>query len=378
MSTRLSVVATSRNDGHGGHLVERMQWFVNGLDHHARSTGTDVELIMVEWNPPEASAPLADVIRWPARGPLIARVVTVPKSVHDAYSGATQLPLFQMIAKNVGIRRATGEYVLATNVDVLLSDELGRFLVNDLQPHVLYRADRYDVDLPLDREMTVPEVLEYCAEHPLRMMRQDGVYYPGRGRVVPHCTGALDYARAELHRWAKSAVGRGNTPLARSPSSSARRSLSSSLHGVVDKCRSARDHRVLPRLHTNACGDFTLLARDDWSLLRGYPEWPMFSWNLDSVLLYQAAAAGIGEVDLPPTMPVFHIEHEKGSGWTPEGHGDLFGRLDRGGVEYLTDRGLRLEAVRLVRKARRGIAEPLNGPSWGLGDEDLGDEVCAG
>src|SRR5262249_12417724 len=33
-------------------------------------------------------------------------------------------------------------------------------------------------------------------------------------------------------------------------------------------------------LHTNACGDFTLLAREDWARLRGYAEWPIFSWHL--------------------------------------------------------------------------------------------------
>jgi hypothetical protein len=33
-----------------------------------------------------------------------------------------------MIAKNVGIRRARGRFVLATNVDILLDDALVRFL----------------------------------------------------------------------------------------------------------------------------------------------------------------------------------------------------------------------------------------------------------
>jgi len=29
-------------------------------------------------------------------------------------------------------------------------------------------------------------------------------------------------------------------------------------------------------LHTDACGDFTLLSRDDWFALRGYPEFPIW------------------------------------------------------------------------------------------------------
>jgi len=35
--------------------------------------------------------------------------------------------LYQMIAKNAGIRRARGEYVLATNIDILFSSELACF-----------------------------------------------------------------------------------------------------------------------------------------------------------------------------------------------------------------------------------------------------------
>src|SRR5262249_33856914 len=37
------------------------------------------------------------------------------------------------------------------------------------------------------------------------------------------------------------------------------------------------------RLHTNACGDFTLLSRENWFRFAGYPEWVMYSWHIDSV-----------------------------------------------------------------------------------------------
>jgi hypothetical protein len=380
MSPSLSVVATSRNDGHGGHLVERMQWFVDGLDFHARTSGARVELIMVEWNPPAGAPPLADVLRWPLDGGhLTARVVTVPNSIHRQFKGAERLPLFQMIAKNVGIRRAAAEHVLATNIDILLSTSLFERIVHGVERGALYRADRYDVDFPMDRAMTVPEALDYCARQPKRMMRPDGAYYPGLGRVVPNYRSGVDYVLFQAVRARRRLAGRDDVDLSarRSPPIAGATPVHCVAAWVGDRARAARDLRRLPKLHTNACGDFTLLSNDDWTALRGYPEWPMYSWNLDSVLLYQAAASGIREVDLPPSMPLFHIEHDKGSGWTPEGHGDLFGRLDRGGVGYLTVRGLRLEAVSLFERAGGGDTVPYNDASWGLAEHELPSQVCS-
>ena len=63
------------------------------------------------------------------------------------------LPLFQMIAKNVGIRRARGRFVLVTNIDIVFSNELVEYLASGrLEPGLLYRVDRHDIqpDLPVD------------------------------------------------------------------------------------------------------------------------------------------------------------------------------------------------------------------------------------
>ena len=70
-------------------------------------------------------------------------VITVAYERHVLIHFGRVLPLFQMIAKNVGIRRARGEFVLATNIDVLFSDELMvRIAQRDLRADRLYRCDR--------------------------------------------------------------------------------------------------------------------------------------------------------------------------------------------------------------------------------------------
>ena len=50
------------------------------------------------------------------------------RRLHGCYAHAEALPLYQMIAKNVGPLRARGEFLLATNIDILFSDELMAFL----------------------------------------------------------------------------------------------------------------------------------------------------------------------------------------------------------------------------------------------------------
>src|SRR5688500_10937699 len=65
----LSVVATSRNDNHGGFLTHRMQHFVDGLAAQCARHGLRAELILVEWNPPADRVPLAEELRWPAGSP---------------------------------------------------------------------------------------------------------------------------------------------------------------------------------------------------------------------------------------------------------------------------------------------------------------------
>jgi hypothetical protein len=83
-------------------------------------------------------------------------------------------------------------------------------------------------------------------------------------------------------------------------------------------------------VHTSACGDFTMMAREHWFDVRGYAELNQFySMHLDSMLCYAAHHAGAREQLLPEPMRIYHIEHGAGSGWTPEGEGKLFARMSQ-------------------------------------------------
>jgi hypothetical protein len=438
---QLSVVAVSRNDDHGGNMLERMQHFVNGFIAQCRRHELSAELILVEWNPPRDRPPLAQALGWPEElGPASVRIITVPPELHATFENGDQLPLFQMIAKNVGIRRARGAFVLATNIDILFSDSIIRYMRDALRPGQLLRADRCDVPPELPSDAPIDRILAYCAREMFRinargktLLKRNGKWVdPARQRLRDRLTAMRRRIRAKfragprvltidlsLLRFRVTVDNQGRwiewqfelsfkipkPRLSRLPQRMARlilinlprriarsvRSMrvafSRQLRRLVDRVRDnlfrlqwrrirasiafrLRWRWDSKRLHTNACGDFTLLARQDWFQLRGYPEWPIFSWHVDSVLLYQASRSQIREIDLPRSMPIYHIEHAHGSGYTPEGVDLLFKRLVERGIPYLSNQDF-VEIVREMDGSRSAGHVVYNSLDWGLAKVDL-------
>src|SRR5213078_3356107 len=105
------------------------------------------------------------------------RIIVVAPELHARFAHSDGLPLFQMIAKNVGIRRAAAQFVLATNIDILLSDELFQYFERDLKPGAMYRVERLDVEADVDRK-PLPSPAECRALPWIRAHRQDGTHYP--------------------------------------------------------------------------------------------------------------------------------------------------------------------------------------------------------
>jgi hypothetical protein len=125
-------------------------------------------------------------------------------------------------------------------------------------------------------------------------------------------------------------------------------------------------------VHTNACGDFTLMAREHWFDLRGYPEFDLFSMNLDSVLCVAAHHGGAREEMLPDPMRIYHIEHGTGSGWTPEGQAKLFERIAARGLSFVDNEEVLGWAAQMSRLSAPMI---FNHENWGLAGFDLKETV---
>ena len=66
--------------------------------------------------------------------------------------------------------------MIATNVDLLFSDDLIRaFVSKSLKPNFFYRIDRYDVD-GIPKGDSVMEQLDYCEKNLIRINRKDGSF----------------------------------------------------------------------------------------------------------------------------------------------------------------------------------------------------------
>jgi hypothetical protein len=335
----LSIVSVSRNDDHGGNLLERTQCFIDGIAQRFGDLPGFVELVLVEWNPPGENAKLAQSLDWRrlASSAVSVRIIEVPAELHKRFSVASALPLLQMIGKNVGIRRARGEFVLCTNIDIIFSESLSRLLVSGaLRKDRMYRAERIDVRDSVARASII-DIESACNESIIR--RNQRVFPLGLSRALK--------LESQLN-----------------------------LAGVVSQfpdfqLESYSNTRVLTAgrttkpelLFTNACGDFTLLHREAWASVRGYPEFDAFSFNIDSLGCYLAHYSGFLESTFIEPSVCYHIEHATGSGWTPEGEKLLFSRLRALGLrwpEWTT-------FMPIVRRMRSWCDLPIfNTESWGL------------
>lgn len=362
---RLSFVVASRNDNHGGNLLERMRAFVDCLRLQMERRRLSAELVLVEWNPTAGRPSLAQALALFSNAALTCRVITVSSSLHAGLPNADHLPLHQMIAKNVGIRRARGQWVVATNIDIILSDALTDHLAGPLSSGTLYRTERHDVS-PGWPEADAARLLDHCPTHIIRRHRDYGTL-DEKGRLdrihrhpVVLRAASLTYPLA-FPAYAMATSGRLLQRWSRYDAH------------VVNARRSLALRRSFGRLFTNASGDFTLMHREDWARLGGYWEFPGFPLHVDGLLLYAARKAGLAEICFPVPACVYHLEHGEGSGYKEYRAGGALERRARTGLPYLDDEELRTILFQLA-EGKRPVR--FNGDNWGLKGETLPEIVA--
>ena len=339
---RLSIVAVSRNDGHGGNITKRMRLFVNGLIHQTRKYKLPTELIMVEWNPPADRPPLREILPHPQpEDPLRIRYIIVPNQLHQRYQRGDKIPLFQMIGKNVGIRRAKAPFVLCTNIDLLFSDALMEKLVAPLDPKAYYRANRVDIKDGFDENWPFEQSLKFCQD-PKNVIKR-----LGRDVRLKHLNAEMSghQHRSYFQQWWLD-------------------KLALSTGFLRSKVR-----KQLYLLDTYACGDFTLMSKEAWEDIQGYAELDMYSIHIDSLGIIAAAARGYKQHIFPREACTFHIDHTQGwEAMTPmqkikfleERPGLGYGVVWETGI-YALEHGVRLD---------------INEENWGFRDENLEEYVC--
>jgi hypothetical protein len=338
----LSIVVASRNDSHGGGVQRRMRFFLSGLLEQTRQYRFPVELVFVEWNPPADRPRLHEVLPKPAAGDFLAlRYITVPASIHQRFRRAPDIPLFQMIAKNVGIRRARGSFILCTNIDLLFSDALFQELASkSLREDTYYRANRCDVPETIDPAWGFPEQLVWCEGNILRRLGRDLRYK----NVNMELIGMQHKSRPKKWLFDKMALGMG--------------------------VYWSREKRKFHELDLFACGDFTLMSREAWYAIQGYLELDLYSLHIDSLGVIAAAALGYQQHVFPPQACMYHISHA--SSW------ETLTPLEK--LKFLSDRpaldyGLMMEVGLETLATHRPYN--LNPADWGYADLALEELLFA-
>jgi len=300
----LSIVVTARNDDYGKNFLERIQFFVSGILEQLTKYDLSSELIIVEWNPPSDRPRLSEAISWTHQdGPCKIRIIQVPLQIHNSFQHSDKIQLFEYHGKNVGIRRARGKFILSANPDLLFSDDLIKYFASkSLKPEFFYRVNRYVVKRGLPYTATLDEQLDYCKHNVTKIHTKDEIYVPA---------------------------------------------------GVT-------------KLHTNASGDFTLMAREKWHALHGNPELEIYPLHVDTLMLHMAYQYGLREKILEDPMRVYHIEHS--AGWNPENPDEVLQRLKDKGISYFDYEKIMSLAKQMQNERRPKI---FNDENWGLGLEIL-------
>ncbi len=246
----VSFVTYGRNDGYTPSYIRRVRRATFCLAHQLELAGLDSEIVIVDWNPPAERPLLIDSIDVPKSLRHVAvRGIVVGAEYHARFAASSERGVHTAEAGNVGIRRARGRFVTPKASDTYFSPEVIAMIAKrDLDVDTMYRITRYDVAIEDD--------------------------------------GMLDLDDDAL--LAKLAA------------------LPASPHALIRQM----PFWELRDLHTNACGDFTLMSAAHWHLLRGHPrDTTVLSLDIDSLVMHAAAAHGVVECRWPDSCRIFKPSH---------------------------------------------------------------------
>jgi hypothetical protein len=247
---KLSAVVVSRNDNYGGHLKERATYCFNSL------INTFDEVFYIDWNSPTHS------LLWDIQDDLelkgnLNHIVITPEIAKQLTGYDPQAQVCnEVLGRNIGLRRATGDWVVSTNIDVIAPrrDQL-EATINDLDPNTFYTISRRYTNWDTIKEFHGGD-LNYQEWEPLR----------------DHLIENSEERKRE--------------------------------ESVV----SGDDYSLI-----NCCGDFQIATNNVWNEIKGFEEDLIYVLYSDTNVQKKAVKHGFGlKAIYSPAL--FHIDHGKGGG----------------------------------------------------------------
>lgn len=136
---KLGCVVVSRNDDYGGDLARKFTYgltsFINFMD----------EVYYIDWNSP--GRPLIEEIRndLPQTGKLHVIVVSPDMAKLLTHNNPDVQNCVEVLARNIGIRRLSTEYIISTNSDIMIIDRAN--ITGSIQgEHVFHTIARTNID----------------------------------------------------------------------------------------------------------------------------------------------------------------------------------------------------------------------------------------
>jgi hypothetical protein len=131
-----TVILTSRNDNYGGNLHKRTTMSLTSLiEHHD-------EVIFVDWKTNNGEGVISNIKHnLPHTGKL--KYIQVPKELlKEKCPHIADYTIIESIGRNIGIRRATNDYIISTNIDIVTTP-LDDSILNE---NTFYTVPRRDVN----------------------------------------------------------------------------------------------------------------------------------------------------------------------------------------------------------------------------------------
>jgi len=254
---KISAIIISRNDNYGGHLNERAIYAINS------AINTYDEVIYVDWNSPTHS------LLWDIKDNLqskgnLKHIIITPEiaSILTNHNPNAQ-KCCEVLARNIGIRRATGDYIISTNIDIIHPKrEDVEKIINESDGNTMITLSRREVTWEIIKQFHGGE-LKYNEWSQLR----DFIY------------------------------------------------INSEERKFEEKTVTGDDYSII-----NCCGDYQLAPKHIWNDIRGFEEELIYPLFADTNIQKKAVMHGFG-LKAIYNPPMFHINHGS-KGWGGGGIAD--------------------------------------------------------
>ena len=131
-----SVVILTKNDNYGENLNHRAKMCINSLVENFD------EVVIVDWKTRDRKTLLSNIID---QVPHVGKIKSIEVSnelLKEKYPHYYQWNILEAVGRNVGIRRATGDWLASTNVDIVTTPiDFSKLSLNEF-----YTSSRRDID----------------------------------------------------------------------------------------------------------------------------------------------------------------------------------------------------------------------------------------